>query len=157
MYYWGKAVGRFELGMEAESCRSQEAGSRLRKRGSNQYPLPPSQKFFFFLLPLIYTEPRNVCIRTVLHECILTICTSRAALSETGANQCFSNVRFSTTVLVTSQIQKLKKAKYPTDPKPPVSTSPNKTHVALLQDFSAWARKAALFCNSIMLLEKKTL
>lgn len=41
-------MGRFELGMEAQSCRSQDAGSRLGhgKWGSNQYPPPPSQKFF---------------------------------------------------------------------------------------------------------------
>lgn len=39
---------RFELRMEAQSCRSRDAGSRLGhgERGSNQYPPPPSQKFF---------------------------------------------------------------------------------------------------------------
>lgn len=36
---------------------------------------------------------------------------------------------------------------YPTDPKPPVSTCPKQIDVALLQDFSAWVRKAALFCK----------
>lgn len=36
---------------------------------------------------------------------------------------------------------------YPTDPKPPVSTRPKQIDVALLRDFSAWVRKAALFCK----------
>lgn len=52
-------------------------------RGSNQY---------FPISEVIVTEPSNVCIRTVLHECILTICTSHAALSETRANQCLCKV-----------------------------------------------------------------
>lgn len=43
---------------------------------------------------IFVTEPSNVCIRTVLHECILTICTSHAALSETRANQCLCKVPF---------------------------------------------------------------
>lgn len=42
----------------------------VMKRGSNQY---------FPISEVIVTEPSNVCIRTVLHECILTICTSHAA------------------------------------------------------------------------------
>lgn len=49
MYYWEKAVGRFELGMETQSCRSRDAGSRLGhgKRGSNQYPPHPHLRSFF--------------------------------------------------------------------------------------------------------------
>lgn len=52
-----------------------------------QINICPSQK-------LLLMEPSNVCIRTVLHECILTICTSHAALSETRANQCLCKVLF---------------------------------------------------------------
>lgn len=44
-------------------------------RGSNQ-DFPTSA---------VVTEPSDACIRTVLHECILTICTSHAALAETRA------------------------------------------------------------------------
>lgn len=47
-------------------------------RGSNQY---------FPISEVVIMEPSNVCIRTVLHECILTICTSHAALSETRAGR----------------------------------------------------------------------
>lgn len=54
-------------------------------RGSNQY---------FPISEVIVMEPSNVCIRTVLHECIHTICTSHAALSETRANQCLCNTLF---------------------------------------------------------------
>ncbi|TDH07463.1 hypothetical protein EPR50_G00106200 [Perca flavescens] len=103
-------------------------------RGSNQY---------FPISEVIVTEPSNVCIRTVLHECILTICTSHAALSETRANQCVCKVLFLILVWLSVESKK-SKAKYPTDPKPPVSTSPNKIDAALLQDFSVWVRKAAL-------------
>lgn len=89
----GKTVGGFELGVEVQSRRSRDAGSRLvhGKGGFLKINISPSQKFFLFFC---YTEPRNVCIRTVLHECILTICTSHAALPETRANQCLCNVRF---------------------------------------------------------------
>lgn len=90
-------------------------------RGSNQY---------FPISEVIVTEPSNVCIRTVLHECIHTICTSHAALSETRANQCLCKVPFLILVWLSVKSKKKKKkkskAKYPTDPKPPVSTSPNK-------------------------------
>lgn len=85
-------------------------------RGSNQY---------FPISEVIVTEPSNVCIRTVLHECILTICTSHAALSETRANQCLCKVPFLILVWLSVESKK-SKAKYPTDPKPPVSTCPNK-------------------------------
>lgn len=81
----GKTVGGYELGMEALS-RSWDAGvDWVMKRGSNQYS-PISE--------VIVTEPSNVCIRTVLHECMLTICTSHAALSETRANQYLCKVPF---------------------------------------------------------------
>lgn len=82
-----------------------------------------------FSLPIsevIVTEPSNVCIRTVLHECILTICTSHAALSETGAKRCLckeppfwfqSAHRLNPTK---------PKAKCSTDPKLLASTRPNK-------------------------------
>lgn len=60
MYYWGKAAGRFQLGKEAQSCSSRDAGSRLGhgERGSNQYPPPPSQKFFSSLLLIFRAEKR---------------------------------------------------------------------------------------------------
>lgn len=60
MYYWGKAVGRFELGMETQSCRSRDAGSRLGhgKRGSNQYPPNPISEVFFLLLLIYGAEKR---------------------------------------------------------------------------------------------------
>ncbi len=54
-------------------------------RGSNQY---------FPISEVTVTELSNVCISTVLHECILTICTSHAALSETRAKQCLCNELF---------------------------------------------------------------
>lgn len=92
----GKTVGGFELGVEVQSRRSRDAGSRLGhgKGVFLKINISPSQKFFVFFFFGCYTEPRNVCIRTVLHECILTICTSHAALPETRANQCLCNVRF---------------------------------------------------------------
>lgn len=82
----GKIVGRYELGMEVQSRRSWDAGSRL---GHDK-----GFKSIFPISEVIVTEPSNVCIRTVLHECILTICTSHAALSETRANQCLCKVLF---------------------------------------------------------------
>lgn len=104
-------------------------------RGSNQY---------FPISEVIVTELSNVCIRTVLHECILTICTSHAALSETREKQCLCEVLF--LILVWLSVEsKNQKPKIPlTDPKLLVSTSPNKIDVALLQDFSVWVCKAAL-------------
>lgn len=69
-------------------------------RGSNQY-FPSSE--------VIVTEPSNVCIRTVLHECILTIRTSHAALSETRAKQCLCKEPFLNLGLVISCIKKKKK------------------------------------------------
>lgn len=55
-------------------------------RGSNQYTTPPPHPPPP-ISEVIVTEPSNVCIRTIPHECILAICTSHAALSETRANQ----------------------------------------------------------------------
>lgn len=83
----GKIVGRYELGMEVQSRRSWDAGSRLGHDKGVQINISPISE-------VIVTEPSNVCIRTVLHECILTICTSHAALSETRANQCLCEVLF---------------------------------------------------------------
>lgn len=85
-------------------------------RGSNKY---------FPISEVIVTEPSNVCNRTVLHECILTICTSHAALSETRANLCLCKILFLILVWLLVNSKNNSKAKYPTDPKPPVSTSPN--------------------------------
>lgn len=65
--------------------------------GSNQY---------FPISEVIVTEPSNVCIRTVLHECILTICTSHAALSETRANQCLCKVLFLISVWLSVESKK---------------------------------------------------
>lgn len=67
--------------------------------GSNQY---------FPISEVIVTEPSNVCIRTVLHECILTICTSHAALSETRANQCLCKVLFLISVWLSVESKKKK-------------------------------------------------
>lgn len=117
----------------------------VMKRGSNQY---------FPISEVIVTEPSNVCIRTVLHECILTICTSHAALSETRANQCLCKVPFES--LSGYQLNPKIKAKYPIDPKPPVSTSPNK-QTWLCSKTSLYGFARLHFCNSIMLLEKYTL
>lgn len=77
---------------------------------------------YFPISDVIVTEP-IVCI--VLHECILTICTSHAALSETSANQCLCNETFESW-LSGYQLNPKNKAKYPTDPKRPVSSNPNK-------------------------------
>lgn len=62
-------------------------------RGSNQC---------FPISEVIVTEPSNVCIRTVFHECILTIRTSHAALSETRANRCLCTEPFLNLGLVIS-------------------------------------------------------
>ena len=115
----GKIVGRYELGMEVQSRRSWDAGSRLGHEKGVQINISPISE-------VIVTEPSNVCIRTVLHECILTICTSHAALSETRANQCLCEEVLFLILVWLSVESKKPKAKYPTDPKPPVSTSPNK-------------------------------
>lgn len=85
----------------------------------------------------------NVCIHTVLHECILTICTSHAALSETRAGHCLCShcsFKSQSSYWVNLDI----KTKYTDDPKPLSSTSFRQLQVALLQDFSAWVSKAAL-------------
>lgn len=104
---------------------------------------------------VIVTEPSNVCIRTVLHECILTICTSHASLSETRANQCLCKELLSNLGLAIRRIQKKeeKKKGEKTKTKSQIShwskaSSINKSQqidVALLQDFSVWVCKAALF------------
>lgn len=49
MYYWGKAVGRFEQGLEARSCRSRDAGSRLGhgERGFKSISSSPISEVFF--------------------------------------------------------------------------------------------------------------
>lgn len=135
----GMIVGRYELGMEVQSRRSWDAGSRLGHGKGVQINISLSQK-------LLLTEPSNVCIRTVLHECILTICTSHAALSETRANQCLCKVLFLILVWLSVESKKNKKskAKNPTDPKPLVSTKSQQIDVALLQHFSVWVCKAAL-------------
>lgn len=122
-------VGGYELGMEALSRRSWDAG--VMTRGSDQY---------FPISEVIVKEPSNVCIRTVLHECIHTICTSHAALSETGANQCLWKVPFDLG-LVISWIHK--KPNIPWSKASSVNKS-QQIDVALLRDFSVWVRKAAL-------------
>lgn len=76
----GKIIGKYELGMKVQSCRSWDAESRLGHGKGFKWTAPHP------ISEVIVPEPSNVCIRTVLHECILTICTSHAALSETRAN-----------------------------------------------------------------------
>lgn len=129
----GKIVGGYELGMEALSCRSWDAGvDWVMTRGSNQY---------FPISEVIVREPSNVCIRTVLHECILTICTSHAALSETRANQCLCRAPFES--WFGYRMNPKNKAKYPMIQSLQYQLAPT-LDVALLQDFSVWVRKAAL-------------
>lgn len=94
----GKIVGRFEVGEEVQRHRSWDAGSRLGHDKGFKSISPPS------ISDVIVTEPSNVCIRTVLHECILTICTSHAALSETRANHCLCEELL--LILVCIRIQK---------------------------------------------------
>jgi hypothetical protein len=54
------------------------------------------KRFKSISLPIseVIRESSNVCSRTVLHECILTICTSHAALSETRAKPMFMESTF---------------------------------------------------------------
>lgn len=106
-------------------------------RGSNQY---------FPISEVIVTEPSDVCIRTVFHECILTIRTSHAALSETRANQCLCTEPFLNLGLVISWIQKRQKIKSQISHWSKASdvNESQQIDVALLKDFSAWVCKAAL-------------
>lgn len=83
----GKIVGRYELGMEVQSRRSWDAGSRLGHDKGFKSIFPPSQKL------LLRSRATSVSA-LFFHECILTICTSHAALSETRANQCLCKVLF---------------------------------------------------------------
>lgn len=90
-------------------------------RGSNQY----------FPISAVVTEPSNVCIHTALHECILTICTSHAALSETRAGHCLCShcsFKSQSSYWVNLDI----KTKYTDDPKPLSFTSFRQLQVALL-------------------------
>lgn len=97
---------------------------------------------------VIVTEPSNVCIRTVLHECILTVCTSHAALAETGANRCLcKEPLFNLTIK--RQISHRFKASG-------VKQS-QQIDVALLKDFSVWVCKAALFAIPLCCWKKYTL
>lgn len=88
-------------GGKFKACRMLKV-DRVVARGLNQYiPPPPPPP----ISEVIVTEPSNVCIRTIPHECILAICTSHATLSETRANQ----VPLLNLSLVVSYIQKRKK------------------------------------------------
>lgn len=139
----GKIVGGYELGMEALSCRSWDAGvDWVTTRGSNQY---------FPISEVIVREPSNVCIRTVLHECILTICTSHAALSETRANQCLCRAPFESWFGYRTSPKK--QSQISRDPKPPISANPNNRR-GFAPRLLCMGSQGCTFCNSIMLLEK---
>lgn len=138
----GKIVGKYELGMKVQSCRSWGAErSRLGHGKGFKWILPPPP-----ISEVIVPEPSNVCIRTVLHECILTICTSHAALSETRANRCLCETSFCFAFyldLVISWTQKSKN-QISFKSKASVINESQQMDVALLQDFSVWVCKAAL-------------
>lgn len=115
-------------------------------RGSNQY---------FPISEVIVKEPSNVCIRTVLHECILTICTSHAALSETRANQCLCKVLF--LILVWLSVEsKNQKPNIPLIQSLRCQLVPTNRR-GFAPRLLCMGSQRLHFCNSIMLLEKYTL
>lgn len=116
-------------------------------RGSNQY---------FPISEVIVTEPSNVCIRTVLHECILTICTSHAALSETRANQCLCKVPFLILVWLSVESKKNQKPNIPLIQSLRCQLVPTNRR-GFAPRLLCMGSQGCTFCNSIMLLEKYTL
>lgn len=132
-----------EIRMEVEGML--EVDLVTGTRGSNQY----------FPISAVVTEPSDVCIHTVLHECILTICTSHVALSETRAGHRLCHIALFSPSLVIGWILTLK----PNTPmiqslcRPLVSG--NYRWRCSRTSLHGWARLH--FCNFIMLLEKYTL
>lgn len=116
-------------------------------RGSNQY---------FPISEVIVMELSNVCIRTVLHECIHTICTSHAALSETRAKQCLCKVLFLILVWLSVESKKNQKPKIPLIQSLQRQLVPTNRRGFAPRLLCVGSQRLH-FCNSIMLLEEYTL